>query len=429
MKIAAIAGAPIPGTELLDIFSDAPLAGYGALVCDLEGALAAWLRNNVWQSKEERVLTADAHAALTDTLERRVKELRRFIDEGRPAVLFPAALPALRYVDRKGRWTDVDLDSSSYPAIGVARSENGNLEFRGPPELVRFGERLKVHFRPHVTLPKYVGAPAFLLGGKVAGAFLCDGKRWVLTCPRLAEAGHADLAAAFTDLYSGTSAEAKLPALPDWHEQYLIPGEAQMAGLLEKIDKALADVIALRDAKLVEKAELGYLKRLFTDDGPSFRQAVATALKGMGFDILPGQRGKDELVITLGQAVAVVLARGRTTAASEADAVELDKAVQRHFKAHDVMPKGILVVNGFRGLPLHERAEPVFPAAMHGYAKNRGQCLITGLQLLCLQYEGRHPEHGARARNELLHSVGPFPRFRGGDWLAIFGVKPEESSG
>lgn len=370
--------------------------------------------------------SAAAHQGLTDTLERRAREIRKFIDEGKPVVLFPAVLPALKHVDRKGRWADVEDLSAAYPAAATAFGGDASLEFRGAPELVQFGERLKPHFRPHGFLPKHIGAPAFLVQARVAGALLCDDKRWILTCPRLADAGLHDLAAAFTDLYRATSAEAKLPGLPAWHEQYLIPGEAQMAALIEKIDQSIAEVTALRAAKLAEKEELGYLKRLFTDEGPSFRHAVATALKAMGFDVQPGPRGKDEIVITLGQAVAVVVTKGRTRAASEADAVELDKAVQRYFKATDVMPKGILVVNGFRDLPLHDRREAVFPPAMHGYARNRGQCLITGLQLLCLQHEARHPEHGPRARNELLHAVGPFASFRGNEWLTIFGITPEK---
>ncbi|HYD52967.1 MAG TPA: hypothetical protein VEA99_10080 [Gemmatimonadaceae bacterium] len=424
MKIASFAGAAIPGTEPLDFFSDARLGGFDAVILDLEAALGAWLsRDDVWQAKAERVLTLAAHQRLVETLERRARELRKFIDEGRPAVLLPAVLPALKHVDKKGRFTDSELDSNVYPAAGVARTGGASLELRGPAELLAFAERLKPHFQPHATLPKHIGAPAFLSDGKVAGAFLCDGKRWVLTCPRLADT--AELAAAFSDLFGATSAEAKLPDLPPWHEQYLIPGEAQMAALIEKIDQSLAEVLALRAQKLAEKAELGYLKRLFTDEGPSLRQAVAVALKAMGFDVQPGPRGKDELVITLKQAVAVVAIKGRTTAASEADAVDLDKAVHRHFKEHNVMPKGILVVNGFRDLPLHDRREAVFPPAMHGYAKNRGHCLITGLQLLCLQFEARNPEHGPRARNELLHTVGPFQRFRGGEWVTIFGTTPE----
>jgi hypothetical protein len=424
VKIASFAAGPIAGTEPLEYFSDVPLAGFDAAFCDLEAVLDAWLEGNVWQSKAERVLSANAHAALTDVLPRRAKELRRFMDEGKPVVLFTAALPALRYVDRKGRWADLEDLAASYPAAVTAlAAPAGALEFRGPPALVQFGERLQANFRPGV-LAKHIGTPAFLVQGKVAGALLCDDKRWVLTCPRLADAGLPDLAAAFTDLYNATSGEAKLPDLPAWHEQYLIPGEAQMAALVQKIDETLAEVTALRATKVAEKAELGYLKRLFTDEGPSFRHAVATALKGMGFDVQPGQRGKDEIVATLGQAVAVVVTKGRTKAANDADAVELDKAVLRYFKAHEVMPKGILVVNGFRDLPLHDRRDAVFPPAMHGYARNRGQCLITGLQLLCLQHEARHTEHGSRARNELLHTVGPFTRFRGAEWLALFGITP-----
>ena len=424
MKIASFAAGPIAGTERLEYFSDTPLAGFDAAFCDLEAALNAWLAGNVWHSKAERVLSTNAQAALIDVVSQRAKELRRFMDEGKPVVLFTAALPALRYVDRKGRWADVEDLAASYPAaVTPLAAPAGAQQFRGPPELVQFGERLQAHFRPGV-LAKHIGAPAFFVQDRIAGAFLCDGKRWVLTCPRLADAGLPGLAAAFTELHNATSVEAKLPDLPAWHEQYLIPGEAQMAALVQKIDETLAEVTALRAAKRAEMAELGYLKRLFTDEGPSLRHAVATALKAMGFDVQPGPRGKDEIVIALGQAVALVVTKGRAKAASEADAVELDKAVQRYFKVNGVLPKGILVVNGFRDLPLHDRREAVFPPAMHGYARNRGQCLITGLQLLCLQHEARQAEHGPRARNELLHTAGPFARFRGAEWLALFGITP-----
>ena len=175
MKIASFGAAAIPGTEALDLLSEARLAGFDAVFFDLQGALDAWLsRDDVWQSKADRVLTAAAHQALTETLERRARELRKLIDEGRPAVLFPAVLPSLKHVDKKGRWAAFEVDSNLYPAIGIARSGDGPLDFRGPPELLAFAERLKPHFRPHGTLAKHVGAPAFLAEGKVAGAFLCD---------------------------------------------------------------------------------------------------------------------------------------------------------------------------------------------------------------------------------------------------------------
>lgn len=423
MRIASFAPAPIPGTETLEFFSPARLAGFDAVICDLEGVLDAWLAGEVWQSRPERLLTADAYGSLHEALERRSRELRKLIDEGKPAVLFPAVFPALKH-DRQGRWVDVtDLDDT-YPARGTPLPSGvpGELELRGPPELVQFGERLKAHWRPHAALARYIGAPAFLLQGRVAGSFLGDGKRWVLTCPRLEAAGLAGFAAAFTDLYRALSDDTQLPGLPAWHDQYLIPGEAQMAGLLEQIDKALAEVTAMREQKLAEKKELGYLKRLFTDEGPSLRHAVATALKGIGFEVQPGARGKDELLARAGDVTAIVLTRGKTGAASEADAVDLDKAVQRHFKAHDVMPKGILVVNSFRDLPLLERREATYPIPLQGYARKRDQCLITGLQLLCLYFDARRAGDSAPARDELLRTVGQFLRFRGGDWLSLFGA-------
>jgi hypothetical protein len=436
MRIASFAHAPVAGTETLDFFSPAGLAGFDAVICDLEGVLDGWLAGEVWQSKAERLLSGEAHGALVEALARRSRELRRFIDEGKPAVFFAAVFPALRHVDRQGRWVDVADLGDGYPArgtplpAGAAGQKAGALELRGAPELVQFGERLKKHWRPHAALAKYIGPPAFFLEGRVAGAFLGDEKRWVLTCPRLEGAGWSDFAAAFTDFYRASSDDTRLPELPAWHDQYLIPGEAQMAGLLEQIEKALAEVTAMREQKLAEKRDLGYLKRLFTDEGPSLRHAVATALKGMGFEVQPGARGKDELIVKAGEATAIVLVRGKTTAASDADAVELDKAVQRYAKAHGVMPKGILVVNSFRDLPLLERREATYSIAMQGYARKRDQCLVTGLQLLCLTFDARRAADSAPARDELLQTVGQFLRFRGGSWLPLFGAsEPEGNSG
>ena len=60
---------------------------------------------------------------------------------------------------------------------------------------------------------------------------------------------------------------------------------------------------------------------------------------------------------------------------------------------------------------------------MHGFARNRGQCLVTGLQLLCLHYEARNEALAPRARSELLATAGPFQRFTGDEWQAVFGSR------
>jgi hypothetical protein len=147
---------------------------------------------------------------------------------------------------------------------------------------------------------------------------------------------------------------------------------------------------------------------------------VQTALEGLGFKVEPGPRGRDDLVATFGQAAAVVQVVGKDAkGASDADAIQLGKSVSRYFDEHELVPKGILVANAFRSTSIDTRDEAAFPAHMLGYSKNRGHCLITGLQLLCLYFEARANNSASRARLELLDTVGPFPRFTGKEWRSV----------
>jgi hypothetical protein len=426
MKIASF-GARAPGAniEAVDFFSDRAVADFDAAFYDLEGLIEDWLKGDVYQSKQHGVLAPGSFQSLLTTLERRGKEMRKFVDLGRPVVLFPSVFPALKHADRNGKWLDVPELAAFFPASGNAvRPGSGDrLELKGPPELVQFGQRLAKHFHYRGVLSKALGQPAFFAPGtnQTVGAFLCDEKRWVLTCPRLGTPeGWNDFAAAFLELYESTGADAALPPLPDWHEQYLIPGEAEVADAIAEIERAVGQLTGLLETKRAEKAELGYLKRLFTDTGGSLGKAVRTALEGLGFKVEPGPGGRDDLVATFGQAVAVVEVKGKDAkSASDADATQLDKSIHRYFDEHGVLPKGILVVNGFRGTSIDARTEAVFPAGMLGYSNKRGHCLITGLQLLCLYFEARAKNNAARARLELLDTVGPFPRYTGNEWQSI----------
>lgn len=396
--------------EAVDFFSGRPAADFEAAFYDLEGVLEGWLEGDVFESKPHGVLSTGSYESLLAAFERRAKEMRKLVDQGHPVVLFPAVFPALKYVDRKGKWLDVPDLRSHFPASANA---------------VRAGKGMRIEPRDLPALVKFAGRLAL----QSASDLVCDEKRWVLVCPRLGTPeSWNDFAAAFRELYEATGADAQLPALPGWHEHYLIPGEVEVADVIAQIEKAVGELNVLLAAKREEKTRLGYLKRLFTDKGSSLNKAVRTALEGLGFEVEPGPGG-DELIATYGQAVAVVEVIGKDSkSANDADASQLAKSVSKYFDEHGVVPKGILVVNGFRDTAIGTRSDAVFPDQMLGFSKKRGHCLITGLQLMCLYFDALKNNTAGRARFELLDSVGPFPRFTGEQWQSIVSPRPAAAS-
>ena len=81
----------------------------------------------------------------------------------------------------------------------------------------------------------------------------------------------------------------------------------------------------------------------------------------------------------------VAEAKGKGKSAGEDDVMQLEKWVGEELPMNDgQLPDGrILVINGWRNKPLHER-DRVFPDNVEKLAEKRDQCLISGVQLLCL---------------------------------------------
>jgi hypothetical protein len=65
----------------------------------------------------------------------------------------------------------------------------------------------------------------------------------------------------------------------------------------------------------------------------------------------------------------------------------LEKWVSEYFSTYGVQPKGILIVNPFKDVPLKDRTESPFPDQMIGYSQRREHCLITTLQLLGIYFD------------------------------------------
>ena len=68
----------------------------------------------------------------------------------------------------------------------------------------------------------------------------------------------------------------------------------------------------------------------------------------LGCDISPGEPGRTDRIIQWRGKVAVLEVKGLTKSAKESDAAQLEKWVSEYTMQNESVPKGILLVNGWR---------------------------------------------------------------------------------
>lgn len=98
--------------------------------------------------------------------------------------------------------------------------------------------------------------------------------------------------------------------------------------------------------------------------------------------------------------------KGLGKSAAEKHAAQLEKWVASIMEDGEQV-KGILVANTWRDVPLAERTAESFPSQMLPYAKSRGHCLITGLQLFVILDEvEKDPSRASYWRQKILGTAG-----------------------
>lgn len=215
----------------------------------------------------------------------------------------------------------------------------------------------------------------------------------------------------------GLTAEA-ITDVPEWLHKFALPEQAVAQEETLKLLSEMAVLEEKREKLRATDAESNQWKRLVASDGLALEQQVVLAFQELGFEALTVLRGRSDLRLLKGEQKFVVEVKGTRKSAAEKHAAQLEKWVAEEI-ATGSPAKGILVVNGWRDLPLNERTEAVFPAQMIAYSTARSHCLISGLQLLSL----------VRAVGEgqlTAHQVGIILEQTNGcldgwnDWTAVF---------
>ncbi|MBD1365567.1 hypothetical protein IDJ77_17260 [Mucilaginibacter sp. ZT4R22] len=171
---------------------------------------------------------------------------------------------------------------------------------------------------------------------------------------------------------------------PLWLDDYTIGNEHDEIAKLKNLQN---EKIAIDNQINQRKQNLIYyttLKKLLYSTGKDLEFGVKDILKEIGYIIEPTNDGRDDLIFSFKGQVAVAEIKGVKGSAAEKHAAQLMKWVNNYHINHDLNPKGILIVNGFREIPLKDRIENTFPNQMLSYSRQQKICLVSTTQLLQL---------------------------------------------
>lgn len=198
--------------------------------------------------------------------------------------------------------------------------------------------------------------------------------------------------------------------LPKWTKSYFLPGEAEASQKIKSLALQIEEIKSDLQQLEIENDQLVEKKRIFTASGNELEMYVEIILKELGFEILQAEKNRDDLIIKYGDQIAVVEIKGLSHSAGEKNAAQLEKWRATYLENTGINPKGILVVNSYRELPLLERTEENFPDQMLRYSTGREHCLITTVQLLTLHLEiSLNPTSKETIIKSLFETIGRYP--------------------
>ncbi|WP_448137580.1 hypothetical protein [Sphingobacterium siyangense] len=200
--------------------------------------------------------------------------------------------------------------------------------------------------------------------------------------------------------------------LPEWSKNYLLPGEQQDREKLIQIDRELERLTIER--KAVESCLETFLplKQLWSGSGTTLENAARKVFEELGFTFLQTEANRDDIIMQLGKQIVIVEVKGLNKSAAEKNAAQLEKWVSTYMSEKGTIPKGILLINTFKDLPIADRTQTSFPHQMLSYSTNRNHCLITTVQLCSLLlYCRENPTNKNKEIKRLLNTSGVYTSF------------------
>lgn len=231
-----------------------------------------------------------------------------------------------------------------------------------------------------------------------------------------AEQFQADLLATVEQL-GGSSNVSR----PPWADGYITREQTRLRADVvrrqKQVEKAHTELAQAQQKK--ESAELK--NQLFLGTGRTLELEVRKVLELLGGEVTEPIPGRDDWKVSFPEGRVVCEVKGVSRSAAEKHAAQLEKWVASDYDETGQLPKGLLVVNTWRDVPLTDRTGADFPDQMIPYSKSRGHCLISGLQLFVILADiEANPERAAHWRNLIMTTSGVMTDCN--DWRSVLSV-------
>lgn len=168
---------------------------------------------------------------------------------------------------------------------------------------------------------------------------------------------------------------------PAWVRSAAIPGLEQVEAELEEAERGQREA-ATRVEEVRERHDrLANHRRLLSEDGPVFAQAVGEALELLGFARTNG--GDEPLSVESEGQSAYVECEGSPERVVEWPYIRLQRRLEDRLLKEREQHKGIVVVNGYRVKATDERDQE-YTEPLRIACENYRYCLVTGQTLFAL---------------------------------------------
>lgn len=202
-------------------------------------------------------------------------------------------------------------------------------------------------------------------------------------------------------------------SLPEWANKYSILDEKQKKEKINDLDLEIEKLRARKDIIEVELSEIQKYKLAFTASGKELENIVYKILFELGFKSMPVEHNRADGIFEYNGIKIVTEIKGVTGSSAEKHGAQLEKWVAEFVEKEEVIPKAILIVNGFRKKDLSSRIDDVFPDQMLNYSIKREHCLISTTQLLGLFIEVKNnPSEKDSILMDFLNTTGVYTKFK-----------------
>lgn len=429
MRLASIGGVPF-SHELAEnvIFnSNTTLLDYDILLWNPDLFINEYFNNakDKELQNEGIVIKQQLFNQIIKDINRRDREMNIMLENGKNIFIYT---PYPIYVYTTETQTVNLLEYFSLLRARTSSASGKRIEFRGDEVFASFWEKNKSIFEYVAMFDEASGKPLFYIQGTqfVVGSYVKVKKGYIVFLPLLNPSLNANdlthaqdvLNAYIQSLIALDNELHKSPeefVFPEWSNRYILPHEYEQKGDLLQLEE---DLNAVRQ-KVGEKkrliSELVRNKILFLGTGDALVVHVKKVFEELGFTVIYGEPGRDDLILKYNDKPAVVEVKGKKKSASEADAAQLEKWVSDYLLNNGVRAKGLLIVNAFKEIPLKERVEVLFPVQMQPYSVAREHCLLTGLQLLGLYLDCKDDDQKKHEMIDLMFATnGIFSKYQ--DW-------------